>query len=434
MYISDRSKLQAKIKEYRRHFHKYPELGWTEYATAVYISDELERLGFTVLRGKEVMNDNGLMGLPMEDIDSAAFQKAVDIYGEDKLFPFKNNCTAVAGIINPEGSPSVVLRFDTDALPIQESKSSSHFPYYEGFHSRNDGIMHSCGHDGHTAIGLGLANVLHNNAEHIKARVTLLFQPAEEGVRGADAIVRSDFLKGTDYIISSHLWANMPYGKIVCSQNGTAATDKLDIVFSGKSSHAGISPEKGNNAMLAGANAVINLHAVSRSGEGYTRINTGKFTSGTGRNIIPEYAKLEVELRAENQNTEDYLLKRCSSVIKASAEMYDCEFTVQRMGQAKCAKGDEELAQLIYRNAGNNDFFSEIIKEDHVCRGSEDFTSMMNYVQTQGGKACFMGIGASPENKGLSHHTPDFDINEDVLLPSVILYSQIIKELSENNR
>ncbi len=421
--------LSEKVIDYRRHFHMFPELGWTEYATAAFISEELERLGFCVKKGKEVMSGDNLLGLPSETANQQAWSRAVAIFGEEKLLPFKNNCTALAGIKECGDGPVVVCRFDMDALPINESHDLDHFPAYNNFASKNNGVMHSCGHDAHMAIGLGLANLISEGKSDFKGTIILLFQPAEEGVRGADAIIRSGFLDNVDYILASHVWSNMPLGTIVCSQDGTAATHKLDAVFKGKSCHAGICPEIGNDALIAAANAVLNLHAISRNSNGFSRINVGRIEGGTGRNIVPDYSKLEIELRGENTDVEDFLWGRCNQVLNASAVMNNCELVVNKMGEAKGAVGDLMLAKKIFNAAEKNGMFSNIILSDSVCRGSEDFASMMNHVQTYGGKACFIGLGASFQEKTLLHHTPDFDIDEKVLINSVKLFFNIFSEI-----
>lgn len=421
--------LIEKVIAYRRHFHKYPELGWTEYATAAYIADELEYLGFDVKKGSEVMAQDKLLGLPSLEINNQALERALSVYDKEKLTPFKDNKTALAGIMNCGKGPTIVFRFDMDALPIIEATDNDHLPFVKNFNSVNKGIMHSCGHDAHMAVGLGLANLISKNKDSFKGKIILLFQPAEEGVRGAEAIIRSGFLDDVDYIIASHVWSNMPLGKIVCSQDGTAATHKYDVEFLGNSCHAGICPEKGTNALLAAANAVININAISRNSSGYTRLNVGKLVSGTARNIIPDYAKIELELRAANTETEEYIKARCMQVLKASADMVNCNLNIIPMGEAKGAKGDTELASLIKNEAEINSFFDNILLSDNVCRGSEDFASMMNYVQSNNGKACFIGLGASIEKKNLSHHSSNFDIDEMILPNSVLLCFKILKNI-----
>ena len=421
--------INQKIIAYRRHFHANPELGWLEYRTAAFIADELFALGFVVKKGCEVMHVENLMGLPSVEDNQLAFEKAMSIFSTEKLKPFVNNSTAVAGILKCGDGPCVAIRVDMDALPIRESNEADHFPCEKGFSSDSKGVMHSCGHDAHAAIGLGLAHYLAENKDQLNGNYILLFQPAEEGVRGAASIVKSGFLKGVDYLLAAHLWSNMPMGKMVCSQNGTAATDKLDVIFYGKSAHAGICPEKGNNAILAAASTITALHEIQFEGEGLRRVNVGRMEGGTARNIIADRAKLEVELRADSQIGENELLYKLENIVKASAKRQNCSFDIKKVGEASAACGDETLASLIKDEAIQMTCFNDVILSDKVNRGSEDFTSLMNDVQSRGGKACFIGIGASLVDKNVEHHTPDFDIDEKAMLSATDLFYRLIKRL-----
>lgn len=422
--------IQAQVISYRQHFHAHPELGWLEYGTAAFVADELSELGFEVKKGKAVMSPSGLMGLPSEIDNQIAFEQAVKRYGAEKMEPFTNNCTAVAGILYAGEGPTVAIRVDMDALPIKETNEQGHLPSEGEFVSRNSGVMHACGHDAHTAIGLGLAHCLAKHIDDIKGTIILLFQPAEEGVRGAASIVKSGFLKGVDFLLAAHLWSNMPVGTLVCSQNGTAATDKLDVHFFGKSAHAGICPEKGHNAVLAAANTIVGLHSIKPEAEGFSRVNVGRMEGGSSRNIIADRAMLEIELRANNQEKEKQLLEEAYEIVQVSASAQGCSFEIIKRGEASGAIGDSELAERIKAEAETLDSFSNILLADTVNRGSEDFTSLMNQVQKQGGKACFIGVGAALERKHLQHHTPDFDIDEAAIMPTVDLFYKLVKKLT----
>jgi len=421
--------IEQKIIAYRRHFHENPELGWLEYATAAFIADELSDLGFELKRGAEIMHVGNLMGLPDEHDNKIAFEKAEAIFGSKKMQAFANNATAVAGILKCGDGPLVAIRVDMDALPMSESNGENHYPNKMGFVSNNEAVMHACGHDGHMAIGLGLAHYLAKYKDQLSANYILLFQPAEEGVRGAASIVKSGFLKDVDYLLAAHLWSNMPFGKVVCSQNGTAATDKLDVTFYGKAAHAGICPEKGNNAILAAANTILALHDLQQDGEGLRRVNVGRMEGGTARNIIADNAKLEVELRSDSQSIENELLEGLECIVRHSAQKQGCSFEIKKVGEASAASGDDSLAEQIKDEAKNMDCFTDVILSDKVNRGSEDFTSLMNDVQSRGGKACFIGIGAALPGKHLEHHTPNFDIDENALVPTVELFFNIIKKI-----
>jgi len=422
--------LGCDLLEYRRHFHSNPELGWMEYASAVYISKELESLGFSVSRGSEFMDMSFAMGLPSKEVNDAAFDRALEFFSYKELLPFKDNRTAVLASFDDGYERTVAFRFDMDALPIIESIENSHLPFVNGFISSNKGVMHACGHDMHMAIGLGFARLIALNREMLESNILLIFQPAEEGVRGANVIINSDVLDNVDYIVSSHVWSNMPVGKIVCSQNGTSSTHKFDVVFRGKSVHAGICPEKGNNALLAASVATVNLHSLVNEFNDVVRVNVGRIEGGTARNIIADYVKLEIEFRSQSKEVELNLVERAQEIIKMAAEGQGCSFKLIKQGESVGAKGSRRLASVIKESALDDDYFSDIILEDEENRGCEDFTSMMSFVQENGGEACFIGLGASISGKDFSHHSPDFDVDESIMLPTVNLLFRLLQKIS----
>jgi len=422
----DEESLKSKMRLYRRLIHSNPEKGWMEYCTAVIVSRELCRLGFEVKCGAELMDMSFAMGLPSDEENNLAFSKALDKYSIDELRPFKDNRTAVAGVLNLGKEKTIAVRCDMDALPIYESTFIGHIPFKEGFSSLNKGIMHSCGHDLHVAMGLGLACLLSENMDSLQANVILVFQPAEEGVRGSATIVKSGFLDVVDCVLSTHVWSNMSVGKIVCCQNGTSSTHKFDVIFRGKSSHAGICPEKGNNALLAAATAVVDLHSLVDSFEEEVRVNVGKIEGGVARNIIADYSKLELELRSKDIDTENLLKDRAIGVIQDAAYKQSCLYEIIKQGEALGAKGTENISRIIKNVAVNSSFFNNVVLNDEVNRGCEDFSTMMNYVIDRGGEACFIGVGAALDGKEFSHHSCDFDVSEDVMLPVIKLLYNVI--------
>jgi len=177
--------------------------------------------------------------------------------------------------------PTVALRVDMDANDLIEAAEEKHRPFREGFASVNKGAMHACGHDGHTATGLGVAEVLAGLKDRLAGTVKLIFQPAEEGVRGAKAMVARGVVDDVKYVVGAHLGINLKKtGQVACRTEGFLATTKLDAVFTGKPAHAGGAPEQGRNAVLAAATATLNLHAISRHSQGASRINVGVIQGG----------------------------------------------------------------------------------------------------------------------------------------------------------
>lgn len=418
--------LKLKLKSYRRVIHANPEKGWMEYCTASYISRELNCFGFEMKRGSELMDMSFAMGLPSEEENSVAFSKALEKYSIDELSCFEQNKTAVAGILDLDKDKTIAIRFDMDALPISESTSNEHIPFMNGFVSSNGGVMHACGHDLHVATGLGLAYLLSENINSLNVNVILVFQPAEEGVRGASTIVKSGFLDSVDCVLSTHVWSNMPVGKIVCCQNGTSSTHKFDVVFRGKSSHAGICPEKGNNALLAAALSVVGLHSLVDVFDEEQRINVGRIEGGCARNIVADNCKIELELRSKSIEKEELLKARVVDVIQSAANQQSCSFEIIKQGEAFGARGTDGISNLVENVACDSLFFSDVVFSDEINRGCEDFSTMMNFVKHRGGEACFIGIGAALCDRELSHHSCDFDVSEEVMFPVVKLLYNVI--------
>ena len=225
------------------------------------------------------------------------------------------------GILHCGKGPTVALRFDMDALPLTETAEAGHFPADNGFRSLNDGVMHACGHDGHTTVGLGVAEVLTAHRGQLHGTLKLIFQPAEEGVRGARSIVEKGHLDGVDYVLGAHMGGNSDTKKcmIGVGDGRTLATTKMDVTYRGRSSHAGVSPETERNAMLSAATAVLNLHAIPRVGTAPTRVNVGKLVAGTGRNLICYNAKLEIEVRENTRESNNFMYEYAKRIVTAAA-------------------------------------------------------------------------------------------------------------------
>ncbi len=292
------NELENKIINYRRDFHKYAESGWTEFRTAAKVAETLDDLGFDLQLGQEVVDQEARMGVPDQEELAKHYQRAKDQGASQKyLKEFKGGFTGVVATLeNGEGS-TIGFRFDMDAVEMNESSSKEHRPVKEGFASINENAAHACGHDGHTAIGLGLAEVLMKNKSKINGKIKLIFQPAEEGVRGAKSIVASGVLNDIDYLYGLHLGLGVESGKAHPGATGFLATSKFDAIFTGQPAHAGGNPEKGKNSLLAAATAVNNLYGIARHSQGPTRINVGQLNAGTGRNVIPDRARLVIETR-----------------------------------------------------------------------------------------------------------------------------------------
>lgn len=344
-------KIKSLAKEYfpetvqtRRDFHKYAERGWLEMRTASIVARKLNNLGYQVLVGKELMCETARMGLPSKRVLTLNYKRAI-LQGADPYYleKVKDGFTAVAGIIKNGDGPVVAIRFDMDALSIMEDDSADHNPGKFGFISCNPGAMHACGHDGHTAMGLTVAKILSEIKEHLHGTLKLIFQPAEEGVRGAKSIAISGFLDDVDYIFAGHIWQQAPGEDydIYLGMDETFATTKLDVIYHGVSSHAAGMPQFGKNALLSAASCILNLHSIPRNSDGCTRINVGTINAGTGRNIVPETAKLEIEVRGATTELNNYMEVYATDVIRGAALMHDTIVEINKMGKAyslECVK------------------------------------------------------------------------------------------------
>lgn len=421
--------MQAELTSQRRDLHHYAESGWFEVRTSSIIARRLTDLGYKVLVGKDVCDEASRMGLPSEEELEENYKRAM-AQGADPEFAdaAKDGFTGVIGILECGEGPTVALRFDIDALGVFESTNNEHRPFKEGFASVNTGMMHACGHDGHTTIGLGTAKVLMSLRDKLHGTVKLIFQPAEEGVRGAKSIVEKGHLDGVDYVLGAHLGGgnvDMPF-QIGAGKGGSLATSKFDVIFHGKPSHAAASPELGNNAMLSAATAVLNLHAIPRHGSSPTLVNVGKLTAGTGRNVICDNAKLEIEVRGNtseaNQFMQDYALR----IVKAAAEMHGCTVEIKMMGGAESTQNTLELSERVRQVCGEMLGLRTTTPPENGATGSEDYSFMSERVQKNGGQSCYFNNMIRCYGP---FHNSLFDFEETALVTGVKAFSGIVYDL-----
>ncbi|WP_026859486.1 amidohydrolase [Jeotgalicoccus psychrophilus] len=407
--------LHTQLINWRRDFHQHPELGFLEMRTATKVADELDKLGYDIKIGREVMNPDFTMGKPTQEETAAHYDWAKENGAVlEYLDKVADGYTGIAATLDTGiDGPVVVFRVDMDALPIYESEESSHFPLQEGFRSVNN-EMHACGHDVHTSIALGLATLLVENKTDLKGTIKILFQPAEEGTRGARSMVEAGVVDDADFFIASHIGTGVPFNHFLASNNGFLATTKLDVSFKGVSSHAGGQPEEGKNAMLAAANAVINLNAIPRHSGGATRINVGELHAGSGRNVIADSASLKIETRGTTSELNDYMKQYAESIIKGAAQMFQVDYTIETVGEGKSAKGSTELARVLAEAADSENLVTEL--EENKPSGSEDATFFINRVQEQGGQASYCIFGTE---LAAGHHNEKFDVNEDSMISAV---------------
>ncbi|WP_081243330.1 amidohydrolase [Sporosarcina sp. P33] len=413
------------MTRWRRDLHKYAEPGWLEFRTASIVADELEALGYELQLGKEVIDEQSRMGVPPHEILARHEQRAIDEGANRKWVNyFTGGYTGVVGTIrmNKPG-PTVGIRFDMDALHINESVDISHVPVEQNFASIHEGEMHACGHDAHTSIGLAVANYLAKHREELTGTYKLIFQPAEEGVRGAKSMVAAGVVDDVDLFLTSHVGINVDLGTVVSGIDNFLATTKFNVVFKGKASHAGGFPEEGKNALLAASSAVLNLHSIPRSGKGQSQINVGKLRSGYDRNIIPAFAEMQVETRGETTEINTYMVAKAMNIIKGAAQMYDIDYKVEIVGEANTSQSSKQLKNYIQKVLSDVPIVDKVLDSAPFPIGSEDATYMMNKVIENGGLSTYMIFGT---DLAAGHHHEKFDINEKVLEIGLAAYIEII--------
>lgn len=412
----------------RRDLHKHPETGWFEMRTTSIIARKLTEMGYEVLLGEDVCLKESRMGVPSDQELEQHYQLALEQGADPEFLPYtKGGMTGAIAILRCGEGPTVALRFDIDALGVIESQDADHIPCKEGFASINHGAMHACGHDGHTCVGLGVAKTLMEIKDQLHGTVKLIFQPAEEGVRGAKSIVDKGHLDDVDYCIGAHITPNdQELSDVTPGAYGSLATCKYDVTYRGLSAHASGAPQLGKNAMLAAVTAVLNLNAIPRHSDGGTRINVGRLVAGTGRNVIPDEAFMEIEVRGDTTALNDYMCQKAMAIIQHSAQMYDCTYDVKLMGAASSVMSDEDFAQSIGEIAKKVGLkpSSKIMGKS---TGSEDFAYMMNKVQENGGKAVFLRVRTTTFAPG---HNRRYDFIESDYLPkSIKLFCAAVYDL-----
>lgn len=394
----------------RRRLHARPEEGWCEFETTYLIVDRLRTLGFEVWTGDRAVDPEHALGRDSRLVEDAAARASAHGVPQAFLDETKGYTGAVGVWKTGRPGPVTALRFDIDALPIDETTDSEHEACRGGYRSEIPGFSHACGHDGHTAVGLGVAAWVAENADKLCGTVKLLFQPAEEGVRGAAAMTARGVVDDVDWFAGAHIGCSARLGQVGVSHHGYLATTKFDLDITGVPSAAG-SPEKGKSALMCGAALCMSLGSLPGHSGGITRVQIGKFNSGTGRNIVAEHASLVMEVRGETTEINDYMAKAVESTVSGITAAYGCMYDLRRVGEAVTYRGDEEAVELIKSAAAEVPGVDSVV-DMNAKVGSEDCTVLIRRVQEHGGKAVFFYFGCNHHG----HHRHDFEIQDETSL------------------
>jgi aminobenzoyl-glutamate utilization protein A len=397
------------VAELRRDLHRYPETGWTEFRTTAIVAAILDDLSFTLHLGADAVNEGGRLGVPADDDIEAARRRALDEGAPEKFIERMGTVTGLVATKRYGDGPTVGVRIDMDALKVTESADTEHLPAREGFASQHEGRMHACGHDAHTAIGVGVARAI--DESDFDGTLKLFFQPAEEGGRGGKPMSETDHLDDVDAFVAVHVGLGKETGTIIAGREKPLPNTKYDVVFEGEPSHAGHAPNKGRNALQAMTTAIANLYAIPRHSDGVTRINVGEVSSPNQQNVVADHATMRVELRGETPTLDTYMCDKTKRMVAAAADMHDVEMSRSLYGQTTTFDPDESLVKLVAEVAESVPSVTTIIPREKIA-GSEDASFLVRQVQENGGIATYVGIGSSNPT---GHHTPRFDVDEAAL-------------------
>ena len=421
--------LKDEMVERRRDLHRHPETGWTEFRTASMIIGELKKLGYDVKFGADVIDKKSMMGVPSEAELADYMQRAISEGADPELV--KQMAGGKTGIVatlkTDKPGKTVAFRFDMDCNDVEEERCDEHRPAKEGFASEHKKAMHACGHDGHVTIGLSAAKLLAANKARLAGTVKLIFQPAEEGVRGAFAMMNAGVVDDVDYLFGGHIGFKATADNcLITMTDGFLATTKLDAEFTGVSAHAGAAPEQGKNALLAAAQAAISLNTIPRHSKGSSRINVGVLNAGTGRNVVPDIAAIKLETRGATTEIDEYMVTEAKRILNACAAMYDVKVKITMAGAAPACFADKELGHEVAELIEEKCHYDEVVEYVDMG-GSEDCGYFMERVQQHGGRALYMMYGTKI---AAGHHNSHFDFNEDCLWKAAATVTEIAVHFS----
>ncbi len=412
------------LSRIRRDLHAHPERGWCEFRTSSLVADRLDELGFEVRVGPDVVDPTTEARRPEPAELERAAQRAVGEGADPDLVErMAGGLTGVVGSLERGGGPTVGVRVDMDALPVEEAQDD-HLPADEGFRSTHAGEMHACAHDGHTAIGLGLAERVASD-EGFDGTLKLFFQPAEEGLGGGRAMAAGGELDDVDAFVAIHLGLGVPTGTVVSGVEFLTA-GAMDVTFGGRSAHAAAAPEEGASALHAAASATCAIQAIPRHSEGITRVNVGRLDAGTASNVIPERAVMEVEVRGESDALYEYARERAIRAIEGAAHTHGVSAEIERRARAVSVPHRPAFAERVAEVVSVIETV-EHVESHRLVSGSEDACFLQRRVRDHGGEATYVVVGADLAGP---HHAGTFDFDERALSIGVDALARVAREIA----
>ena len=360
------------VVSWRRYMHQHPELSFKEVKTAEYIKEKLLSFGLEV---KTNIGGHGLIGI----------------------------------LEGNQAGKTIALRADFDALPIPDEKE---VPYK----SQNPGVMHACGHDGHTAALLGTAEALSHFRQQLKGKVIFIFQPAEElPPGGAKFMIEDGVLDGVDYVFGAHLDSQTPLGKITVGEGyQMAAVDKFEIHIQGKGGH-GARPHEAIDSIVIGSDIISSLQKIVSRGVNPLQsavVTIGVFQSGTAFNVIADKAKIEGTVRTFDGEVRKKVEKQIYSIVEGITTAFGATFTIDYLNGYPALYNHQEETETV-RALLAEQFPEENIVDMQPSMGAEDFSY---YLLEKPGTYFRVGSQNEDEATHYPHHHPKFDIDERALL------------------
>lgn len=376
---------EEEVIDFRRDLHMHPELSFKEYRTTEKIKDKLISLGIEII---DIGLETGVVGL----------------------------------LKGKEDGPTIALRGDIDALPIQELND---VPYK----SKIDGVMHACGHDIHTATVMGAAIILSSIKDELRGNVMFVFQPAEEINKGAKLMVEKGLFTEVkaDLIFGLHNNPEIPWGKIAIKKGGLmAAVDTIRMRVKGKGGHGAI-PNATRDPIVAASAMIMNLQTiVSRNVSPLDSavISIGTFNSGTANNVISELVEMTGTVRSFLPETRQMLPKRIKEVLDYTAKAYMVDVELDYIFDLPAVFNSEELTKLAY------DATKEIVGEEGIIdpipsMGGEDFSIFTEKIP---GFFFWLGVGNKEKDMTYVWHSPKFDGDDRALIiGSTVMSNMVLK-------
>jgi amidohydrolase len=378
-FLAEATSLFEYTQSMRRDFHIHPELGFREIRTGGIVAKELEVLGIEVTKG---VGKTGVVGL----------------------------------LEGAKPGPILLLRFDMDALPITEDTGAE-------YASQNAGVMHACGHDGHTAIGLTVAKILHAHREELAGTIKFCFQPSEEGnngedVGGAEMMMRDGVLDApkVDMSLSLHLWNEKPLGWLgIAGGPVMAGAEIFTIKITGKGGHGAI-PQQTVDPVVAAAQIINALQSiVSRNVAPLETavVSVTTVNAGTAFNVIPQTAELTGTIRTFDISVRQRVVERFEQIARGVGEAMGCHVDVDVKRMTPALINEESIALKVQDAARRVLSTSDLDTSGYITMGAEDMAFMQEKVP-----GCYFFVGSNDAARHLDygHHHPKFDFNEEALV------------------